>query len=82
GDYLKIYQNPFREDTRVLLSLPEGSGHVLTLSDALGRTIETVEVADPRGEYTLGGTVAPGIYFATVAHNGQVLQTVKLLKIE
>ncbi|MCB0528310.1 MAG: choice-of-anchor B family protein [Saprospiraceae bacterium] len=82
GDYLKIYQNPFREDTRVLLSVPEGSGYVLTLSDALGRTIETVEVADPRGEYTLGGTAAPGIYFATVAQDGQVLQTVKLLKIE
>jgi hypothetical protein len=82
-DYdVKIYPNPFSQNTRVSFSLPKQSGIKLEIYDAFGRKVdmllhESMESGIHRTEWDASGC-KPGIYFCRIAI-GNLLITKKLI---
>jgi choice-of-anchor B domain-containing protein len=79
---LNIRENPFRDRTILEYKLPEASGYTVTVVNMLGQFFEKTTLIEKIGSVELGNELDPGIYFARLERNGEVIQTVKLLKIK
>jgi len=82
NDFLNTRENPFRDHTTLEYKLPEPNGYTLSVVNTLGQVFEKIELEEKIGNVEFGGRFDPGIYFVRLERNGQIIQTVKLLKIK
>jgi choice-of-anchor B domain-containing protein len=80
-NFLNVRENPFRDRAFLNYELPNASGYSLIVLNALGQVFEKINLEEKIGMVELGGTLEAGIYFVHLEQNGEVVQTVKLLKI-
>jgi hypothetical protein len=73
---VKIYPNPF--STQTTFELPSDESSQLTLSDALGRTIKTVNATSYKIHLTNEG-LAKGLYFYRIYAGGNLIDSGKLI---
>lgn len=81
-DFLNVGRNPFHDQTMLTYKLPTAEGCTVTLLNSLGQVFEKINLTEKTGNVEIGGTLAPGAYFARLEQNGRLIQTVKLLKIK
>jgi choice-of-anchor B domain-containing protein len=79
-DALTVRANPFFDETILEYRLPEESGYSVSLVNALGQVFEKIKLTEKMGSVELGRNAEPGIYFARLEREGQIVQTLKLLK--
>lgn len=83
---MEVFPNPFSEALTVSIEFPVGADNVqLTLTDPLGRRVETIQRNDlPMGktlfEFDHLNQLPSGIYFVSAQVNGQYVRTVKVAK--
>jgi hypothetical protein len=73
---VKIYPNPF--STQTTFELPSNASSQLILSDALGRTVKTVNTSSDKIQLTNEG-LAKGLYFYRIHYDGNLIDSGKLI---
>jgi hypothetical protein len=77
---LRVYPNPFTTQTKLTYRTPQGTRPMLHLTDMLGRTVQTVQLAGHEGTYTLEAAgLGTGVYFCSLVNGAEVLATTKLV---
>ena len=78
-----VYPNPFTTQTQLNYRTPQGSKPTLQLTDMLGRVVQSVQLPNNEGTYTLqAATLGTGIYFCSLVSGVEVLATEKLSVIK
>ena len=79
GTLLQNVPNPVHGSTSIMYSLPEGTGRAqLLLTDALGRTVKTVQL-NSSGVVNLDvSSLSSGVYNYSLVADGKTLQTKKM----
>jgi hypothetical protein len=76
---LQNVPNPARSTTRIQYSLPQGSTKAqLQLTDALGRTVKTIQLTSSGVVNLDVSTFSSGVYTYSIVVEGKALQTKKL----
>ena len=76
------YPNPFNEETKVEIAVPEAQTITLTIYNILGQRVASEQIPVNAGYYTLNmslGHLATGVYFLRI--DGTESQAIKLLKM-
>jgi choice-of-anchor B domain-containing protein len=81
-DFLNVRENPFLDRTSFDYKLPDASGYTLTVFNLSGQVFEKINLEEKIGNIEVGRELETGFYFARLEQNGEVIQTVKLLKIK
>lgn len=76
--HLIVYPNPFSEQAVILSDLSFSSA-ALTLINVLGQTVATINNIRGNSIIIQRNTLAPGIYFASITQNNQVITKIKLI---
>ncbi len=77
---INVLPNPFTETAEVIVTLPEGiSSAELQVYNILGQLVQTQAITTAQS-VTLGNTLAAGTYFVSVAQDGIIIRTEKLIK--
>lgn len=76
GSKVKIYPNPF--STQTTFELPSNASSQLTLSDALGRIVKTVNATSDKIQLTNEG-LAKGLYFYRIYAGSNLIDSGKLI---
>lgn len=76
---LIMVENPFAVATTVKYASP-AVGSVFSLFDAHGKLMQQTVLEDQNGQFNLGETLAPGMYFGKLEKDGETLQVVKMIK--
>ncbi len=83
GDnFLNVRENPFRDRAILEFEIPETSGYTLSVLNLSGQVFEKINLEEKIGSLELGGALEGGIYFARLERDGEVVQTIKMLKIK
>lgn len=82
GAKISVRPNPFRGQAIVEYSTPGSGEYQITVSDLLGKTVQTLTVDGSEGYVALGQDLRPGVYFARLEQDGRVASTIKLVKAE
>jgi hypothetical protein len=76
---LRVSPNPTTTHTQISYRTPQGTRPMLHLTDMLGRTVQTVQLAGHEGTYTLDASaLGTGVYFCSLVNGAEVLATQKL----
>lgn len=79
---LTVFPNPVEKTATVRYALPNSSTSLVQfeLRDLLGRVHMTKDVKTPTGEFNIEINLPQGVYFGVLRQNGNVLQTVRIVK--
>jgi hypothetical protein len=82
GGGLRARSNPFFDAAVLEYRLPAQGTAVIRIVNALGQTMEMLPLQEASGSVEWGREVVPGVYFASLLHDGVLQQTIQLLKIK
>ncbi len=72
-------ENPFSESATISFDNLE-SGSTITVLNTAGKILETIQLNDRSGQLQIGQNLPSGLYFLHLEQNGQVLETLRLIK--
>jgi len=77
---LSIYPNTFSTQCQLNYRTKQGARPTLQLTDMLGRRVQTIQLPNHEGRYTLDATaLGTGIYFCSLISGAELLATQKLV---
>ena len=78
---IQAFPNPFRENIAISYQLePSGSAKALLLYNSLGQEIKRFELRDHQGQISFGHELPKGVYWAKLTADGQLLQSLRVVK--
>lgn len=78
---IKVYPNPFANTLNIQVQQLPAQTAQLTIVNAVGQTVYTGSIQQGTNTVTLPQQVAEGVYTLQVISNGELLQTVRLVKV-
>ncbi|MGZ4089148.1 MAG: M1 family aminopeptidase [Bacteroidia bacterium] len=75
---VKLYPNPAKNNFKIELQKVPAANSVLTISDILGKTVNTIVITDKMSQVDIGG-YAKGTYLIKLQSNGTLIYSDKLI---